>query len=308
MQFGNFNAAQVQPNQGSADPVPEGWYQVIIDESGEKPTSNGAGSYLQCRLRIVEGQYAGRTVMHRLNLKHSNPQTVEIAWGQLSALCHAVGVLTPPTSMHMHNIPFKAKIVLRQGGDKVDKVSGQPTGEKYDPSNEVKRVEHMSVNVNAVPNAGGAPVGMGAPQAQAYQPPAAQQYQPPAQQGYQPPAQQQYQPPAQQQQPQQGAPAGQPWQPPTQGAQQPWQPPQGGQPAQQPQGQPWQPPAGQQMDPGQQAQQPWQPPQGQPQQPVQQPQQQQVAPQGSQPWQPQPGAAAAQAGSPPPWVTGQTAA
>lgn len=236
----NFDASQVAPNTGNPDPIPAGWYNAQIDESEMKPTKDGTGTYLQLRFSVVEGQYANRKVYARLNLRNSNPVAQEIAYGELSAICHATGVMQLQDSQQLHGIPMKIKVKLRAA-------SGD-----YDASNEIGSYKHINEQVGdagAAP-AGGVPAGFGnqAPQQQqpAQQP--AQNQQPWAQQ--QAPQQQ-----APQQMPaEQQAPQGQQWQQPA--AQQPWQQ----QPAQQ---------QAPQQQPAQQAQQPAQ------QQPVQQPAQQQ---------------------------------
>lgn len=300
----NFNARTVAPNSGTPDPVPAGWYNVMIDQSEEKPTGNGNGAYLELRFNVLDGQYAGRKLFHRLNLKNQNAQAVEIAFGQLSAICHAVNVMDVPDSQVLHGIPLKVKVAVRAGGPKLDKQTGQPTGEMYEPSNDIKKFENINADTSGAgvsqPQGPqhGAPTGYQQPQ---FTPPPAQppaQYAPQGGFGQQPQGAPQYA-----QQPPQGAPAyGQPpqgfqAQPPAQApAQQPWQ----GQPAQQPQGQgmpqgapqgsqPWQG-AGQAQPPAQQPQggapaQPWQ-------NGGQQPQAQQPAFQAQQP---------AQGGQLPPW-------
>lgn len=236
----NFDASQVAPNTGNPDPIPAGWYNAQIDESEMKPTKDGTGTYLQLRFSVVEGQYANRKVYARLNLRNSNPVAQEIAYGELSAICHATGVMQLQDSQQLHGIPMKIKVKLRAA-------SGD-----YDASNEIGSYKHINEQVG---DAGAAPSG-GVPAGFANQAPQQQQ---PAQQ----PAQNQ-QPWAQQQAPQQQAPQqmpaeqqapqGQQWEQPA--AQQPWQQ----QPAQQ---------QAPQQQPAQQAQQPAQ------QQPVQQPAQQQ---------------------------------
>ena len=202
----NFDARQVDPQQ-SFEPIPAGWYNMMIVESEMKPTSNGQGAYLQLSLKVVDGQYAGRQVLDRLNLQNQNPVAAEIAYKRLSAYCHATGVIQVQDSQQLHGIPLKARVSVRTDS----------TGQ-YDPSNEIKAVKHINeeTGTTAAPAQGGfqAPAQQGFAQQQ--QAPAPQQFQQaPQQQWQQPPAQQapaQFQQPAQQPQfqqpaPQQAAPA-----------------------------------------------------------------------------------------------------
>jgi hypothetical protein len=268
----NFDATNVQPFEGFTA-KPAGWYNVVMEDAELKPTKDGMGAYLECKFNIVDGQYQGQKLFTRLNIKNANPKTVEIAYAQLSAIAHAVGVLQIADSSVLYNRPLKVKIKVRKA-------------EGYEDQNEItsykninERVDDMSVqpaNMPAVPTYAPPPV-----QAPAYAPPPVQL---PAS-GLQP-AQQPWAPPAQQQQqqwaPQAPAPAAQ---------QQPWAP-------QAPSAPTYAPQAAPQIDPATQtwqapaAQQPWQAPVQQPVQapiaaqpaaPVQQP----AAAQASAPVQPQ---------------------
>jgi len=247
----NFDATQVAPDTG-LEPVPAGWYNVMIDESEMKPTKDGSGAYLQVRFNVIDGQFQGRKLFARLNLRNANPTAQEIAFKQLSAIAHAVGVLHVQDSQQLHGIPLKVKVKLRK----------DTTGQ-YDDSNEISSYKNINEQVEMPGVSGGAPQG-GAPQG-GFQPPQA-----PAGFGGAPQGGGFQQPPAQQPAPpQQWAPPQQPQQAPQQPAQQPW----GQQPPQQPQPQqPQQPdPSQQAWQQPQQAQQPWQ-------QPAQQPAPQQAAP------------------------------
>ena len=212
----NFDARQVDPQQ-SFEPIPAGWYNMMIVESEMKPTSNGQGAYLQLSLKVVDGQYAGRQVFDRLNLQNQNPVAAEIAYKRLSAYCHATGVIQVQDSQQLHGIPLKARVSVRTDS----------TGQ-YDPSNEIKAVKH--INEETGTTAAPAQQGFQAPPQQApaqqfpqqgfqqpQQAPQQQWQQPPAQQApapqqFQQPAQQpQFQQPASQQAPVQGGAQTPPW-------------------------------------------------------------------------------------------------
>lgn len=218
----NFDATQVQPNDGQLGAMPAGWYNVMIDQSEMKPTKGGEGAYLELRMNVLDGACQGRKLFSRLNLKNSNPVAQEIAYKDLSAIAHAVGVLQIQDSGQLHNIPLKVKVKVRAASS------------EYEASNDITAYKNINHVVDGA--AAAAPAGNFQPQAQqpAFQPPAQQQQ----------PAQQPWQQPQQQQAPQ----PQQPWQQPQ--AQQPWQQPQGQAPQQQAQPQQQQP---QQQAPQQQA-------------------------------------------------------
>lgn len=205
----NFDATQVAPDTGGGDPVPAGWYNVMIDESEMKPTKTEGGLRLSLRFTILDGQYANRKVFTGLNLKNANPVAQEIAYKQLSAICHAVGIMQVQDSQQLHGRPLKIKVKVRAA-------SGD-----YEASNDITSYKNINEQVDG-PVAGAAPAGApwatapaAAPQQPAWAPQPAAAPVAPAQQ---------FAP--QQQAPAQAAPA---WQPPA--AQQPWAQPAAQQPA-----------------------------------------------------------------------------
>lgn len=173
----NFDATQVVPSTGQMDPVPAGWYEAAIDESDMKPTKDGTGSYLQVRYSILNGQFVNHKVYQRLNLRNANQQAVEIAFRELSAICHATGVVQVADSSQLHGRPVRIKVKLKAA-------DGQ-----YEASNEIAAVKNMNEMVgDHGASTMQAPMGM-APMNAPMQQPAAQ----PAQQWQQPAAQQPWQ-------------------------------------------------------------------------------------------------------------------
>lgn len=251
----NFNAQGV-PHDIGFETIPKGWYNAAIDQSEIKPTKDAAtsgNSYLELRFSILDGQYQGRKVFVRLNIRNQNPTAQEIAYKALSAICHAAGIMQVQDSSELHGKPMKINVKIRKGDD------------QYEEQNDVinyKNINDQTVQVGAagagmpqmpqgmpqMPQGMGFPPGMNgaagqpqfpgqpqAPQQPQFMPPQQPQFpggfqpgmgmppptmQPPQQQPQQPmqPQQQQPQPPAYQQQ----APAQQqaPQQPPPQQQQQ----------------------------------------------------------------------------------------
>ena len=111
-----YDATQYDP-QDSFEPIPAGWYKVMITASEFKETKRGDGEYLQLRLDIIDGEYENRVLFDRLNLRNHNQSTVDIANRALSAICHAVGVLQPEDSQELHDIPLEAKITIKPARD-----------------------------------------------------------------------------------------------------------------------------------------------------------------------------------------------
>lgn len=135
----NFDATTVEPSQ-SMEPLPDGWYTVQATASEMKPTKDGTGAYLEMTLKVIEAPYQNRQLFYRLNLKNNNPVAQEIAYKQLSAICHATGVIQVADSQQLHGLPFKVKVAVKRDD------SG-----KYDPSNEIKAVKSVHDAQPAVP-------------------------------------------------------------------------------------------------------------------------------------------------------------
>lgn len=181
----NFDASQVEPSTGSPDPLPSGKYPMMITASEMKATKDQTGAYLQLELTVIDGEFKGRKVWDRLNLKNNNPVAEQIARESLSAICHASGVIQCANSQQLHGIPMEVKVKYK------------PEADGYDASNDVKGYKPLG---GAGGNMQGAqmaapPQGQAAPWQQPAQQPTQQQAPTPQQA---PPVQQQ---PWQQQQP-----------------------------------------------------------------------------------------------------------
>lgn len=149
----NFDATTVQPNSGF-EVLPAGWYNAMIDESEMKPTKDGSGAYLNLRYSIMGGRHNGQKVFQRLNLRNANPTAQEIAYKQLSAICHAIGLMQVQDSTQLHGQPLKIKLKVRK----------DQTGQ-YEDTNEISAVKNINETVQMADEANqiaSAPAGFGA--------------------------------------------------------------------------------------------------------------------------------------------------
>lgn len=126
---GTFDATQVEPN-APFEIVPPGDYVMQITNSGMENTKNGQGQFLKIELEIMEGAQAGRKLFDRLNLVNQNAQAVEIAQRTLSAICHAVGVLTVSDSEELHLRPMAVKVKVVERKDRPGEQSNEIGGYK----------------------------------------------------------------------------------------------------------------------------------------------------------------------------------
>ena len=121
-----FNANEVDPAT-TFDPLPAGKYLAAITASEMKLTKSGVGNYLELTFQVIEGEYRNRILWARLNLDNPNPTTVKIAKAELSAICRAVGVMTPRDSQDLHNLPLQISVRLKKRedtGEMVNEVKG----------------------------------------------------------------------------------------------------------------------------------------------------------------------------------------
>lgn len=121
-----FNAHEVEPTT-EFDPLPAGKYLTVITDSEYKPTKSGSGHYLQLAFQVIEGPYKGRFIWSRLNLDNANATAVQIARAELSALCRAVGVMTPRDSVELHNLPLVITVKCKKRDD-TDEITNEIKG------------------------------------------------------------------------------------------------------------------------------------------------------------------------------------
>lgn len=120
----NFDANTVKPSSPT-EPIPVGWHRMAIVASEKKKTNDGKGSYLVLEHQVLDGDYKGKKAWAQLNLENENPTTVKISQEQLSAICHATGVLKLMNSSQLHNIPMLVKLSIKQSAG-------------YEPKNDFK--------------------------------------------------------------------------------------------------------------------------------------------------------------------------
>lgn len=118
---GMFDASGIAPREEIKALTP-GEYPAVIEASEWKISNSGKGRYLELTIQVIDGPSKGRKIWDRLNLDYNNPadpertrQTIEIARGTLSAICHAVQKLQVRDSSDLHNIPLT--IVVKAGKD-----------------------------------------------------------------------------------------------------------------------------------------------------------------------------------------------
>ena len=109
----NFDANTVTPSS-AYEPLPQGDYDVMIVDSSMESNKAQTGQFLKLQLQVISGPRQNATLFVRLNLVNTNPKAVEIAYRDLSAICHAIGVLQVTDSVQLHNRPFVARVTVKE--------------------------------------------------------------------------------------------------------------------------------------------------------------------------------------------------
>lgn len=117
---GTFDANQYAPKQaGTTHPI--GKFPATISNTSIEPTKDGQGGMF-----IVEFTTQAGSISQRYNLWNQSEKAVQIAHGQLSALCHATGVFKlqwENDGAALRNGKCQIEVV-----EQIDKETKQPNG------------------------------------------------------------------------------------------------------------------------------------------------------------------------------------
>jgi len=141
-----FNSSDVEPQDNNFTPIPTAWYPALIEETEQKPTKAGTGWYINGRVTIVGDSYANRKVFFLLNLQNPSQQAMEIAYRELSAICHACGIPVVTDTAQLHNIPVMVHVKSVPAVMESDGVT-----EKYAAKNEINGWKALEGATNATP-------------------------------------------------------------------------------------------------------------------------------------------------------------
>ena len=133
-----FNAQQHEPNQGFGIHPPAQKVPFTISNTSILETKDKTGGYLKVEFTSPLGM-----ISQNYNINNQNPKAVEIAYGQLSALCRAVNI---------YQIDGQNECAALRGGKGLMDV-GYQKGEEPDPAfpdrkgyTELKRVYDVAGN------------------------------------------------------------------------------------------------------------------------------------------------------------------
>jgi hypothetical protein len=134
----SFDATQVEPQQ-SFSVVDPGTYNAVALESQMRTTKAG-GEMLQYKMQITDGKYVNRVLFARFNVRNDSAEAEKIGRAQLSAFCHAVGVVNLSDTDDLLHKPVRIRVKVR------------PARDGYDAQNEISGFEAASAQPVARPS------------------------------------------------------------------------------------------------------------------------------------------------------------
>jgi hypothetical protein len=125
----SFDASTVTPEK-PLEILPSGWQNFEITDASVVATRGAAaGRQVIFEMTVCDGEFKGRKVWHRINAQNKSAKAQEIGQRELSAVCHAVGIINVSDLT-----PFVGKRL--QGRVKVVAAT-----EDYDAKNEIKGIK-----------------------------------------------------------------------------------------------------------------------------------------------------------------------
>ena len=121
----NFDARTVDPSTGGMDIFETGEYGFQIVKSDVKQTRAGDGTMLVLEAACIDEGFTGKRLLIRLNVQNPSPQAVEIAYRDLSAICHVCGVLQITDTVQLHGRPFRVRLEKLPRRDKPEQFTNE---------------------------------------------------------------------------------------------------------------------------------------------------------------------------------------
>src|SRR6185312_16632374 len=122
----------IPPATGSFEILEPGDYRLETSEISEETiTKDGTGAYVRFKYTVVEGEREGTQIFVNYNIKNKNEEAVRIAYGEISALGHSIGVLGGHSDDLLYK-PFTAKVGIEKGKPKGD-------GTNYSDRNRIEK-------------------------------------------------------------------------------------------------------------------------------------------------------------------------
>lgn len=156
-----FDATGIDP-QKPIEILPPGWYICEISDAEVKATrGKSGGTRANFEFTVIAGDFKGRKMFAGINTKNANPQAVEIGQRELSAICHATGIIVVTDLAAFIGKQLQVKAKTKKASDE-DKEKGYE--DRSEPSG-YKPLEGAVSGPPSIPGVGAPPPPPGLPPA-----------------------------------------------------------------------------------------------------------------------------------------------
>ena len=102
---------------GGSDPIPAGWYPVLIEDAELRDTKTGTGKYIRLELSVLDSPagYAGWKLRSNINLLNPNETAQEIGRRELAALGQACGLMALTDTNELIGKTVQARVKIEEG-------------------------------------------------------------------------------------------------------------------------------------------------------------------------------------------------
>lgn len=76
------------------EPVPSGWYRLLIDSAETKATKKGTGKFIKMVFSGIDGKAKNRKFFHNFNIQNQSETAQRIGKSEFKKLLTAIGVTT----------------------------------------------------------------------------------------------------------------------------------------------------------------------------------------------------------------------
>lgn len=115
----DFDINDFEEEQKQFSLIPPGQYLAQIIESEMKPTRRGADtgngdSYLEFKFKITDGEFSGRYLWERLNVKNINPKAQNIGRAKLNNIAKLLGLSSFEDSVLLHDLSIGIMVIVEK--------------------------------------------------------------------------------------------------------------------------------------------------------------------------------------------------
>jgi len=98
------------------EPLPEGIYNLSIEEAHVQDTKAGTGQYIRVVFLVQDEKFKDRKVFHNFNIKNPSEKAVEIGLSQLKSMLLSAGKSDPNLEKveDLYGLTCQAKIRIKQ--------------------------------------------------------------------------------------------------------------------------------------------------------------------------------------------------